>query len=369
MTTARKIWKVSWRAAVCLLLLAWIFQAIFYNEARITLQQKGIDWYGLTRMARFNLAWQHGPSGLLTTLTTIDPKGLALAIVLMGLLLYVGMLRWQMVLKVHGLNLPFARIAEISLVAHFFNSFLLGSVGGDILKAYYVARETHHKKTEALVTVAVDRVIGLFSMLLFACVMMLPNTALLLNHRPLRILMWFIILMTIGCAGFMAVSFFGGVSKGVPKARLWLRKMPKGEMIERALEAFREFGRDRWFFVRILPVVILANVVCVIHFWSLIWGFKLQAPLITLAVVVPMVTTISTLPITPSGLGVRENLYVLMLATPEIGIPPAQALLISLVGYATSLFWSLIGGIVYLTRKNRDQLEAIAVESSAQSAS
>ena len=41
---------------------------------------------------------------------------------------------------------------------------LLGSTGGDLLKAYYAARESHHKKTEAVVTVFVDRLIGLFSM-------------------------------------------------------------------------------------------------------------------------------------------------------------------------------------------------------------
>jgi hypothetical protein len=46
--------------------------------------------------------------------------------------------------------------AEISLVAHFFNSFLLGSTGGDLMKAYYAARETHHKKTEAVMTVFAD---------------------------------------------------------------------------------------------------------------------------------------------------------------------------------------------------------------------
>ena len=42
-------------------------------------------------------------------------------------------------------------------------------------EAYYAARETHHKKTEAVVTVFVDRLIGLWAMLLFASLMILPN--------------------------------------------------------------------------------------------------------------------------------------------------------------------------------------------------
>ena len=60
----------------------------------------------------------------------------------MGTTILLGVLRWRLVLRVQGLDLPWRRGAEISFVAHFFNSFLLGSTGGDMMKAYYAARET-----------------------------------------------------------------------------------------------------------------------------------------------------------------------------------------------------------------------------------
>lgn len=362
MTRGKKIWRILWRLAVCVLLLGWIFQAIFYNEGRISWEQTGKSWLDLTRWERLEIAWKYGPSGLWETLKSMDLKYLVLSIVLMGAILFLGILRWQMILRVHGLTLPLGRTTEISLIAHFFNSFLLGSIGGDLLKAYYAARETHHKKTEAVVTVAVDRVIGLFSMLLIACAMMPANREILTFSTTAKTATWLILAMTAGCAGFIALSFWGGVSKGFPQARLWLRKLPKSEMLERSLDAFREFGRDKTFLLRVLPISMLANVVCIFHFLTLLWGFGLNAPLIALAVIVPIVTCISTLPITPSGLGVRENLYVAMLAAPGIFIPPAEALLVSLIGFGTSLFWSAIGGFVYLTVKDREHLGEIAAE-------
>lgn len=364
MSTARKIWKISSRGAVCVLLLGWIFQAIFYNEARLTFQQQG-QWMALSKWERFRMAWEHGPRGLFQTFTLMDPKWLLLSIVLMGVLLFISMLRWQVILKVHGLGMPLMRTTEISLIAHFFNSFLLGSVGGDLLKAYYVARETHHKKTEAVVTVLADRVVGLFSMLLLACILMFPNLRLLFSNPKLKPVLWLILVMTVGCAVFIVISFWGGVSKTFPQARVFLRRLPKGEMFERAIDAFREFGRDRMFFPRVLPVAIFANIICVIHFLTLLWGFQLSVPILPVAAVILIVTCISTLPITPSGLGVRENLYVWMLAVPAINIPPAKALLVSLVGYGTSLFWSIIGGIVYLMQKEKEHLQEIAVEAEA----
>jgi putative solute:sodium symporter small subunit len=65
---------------------------------------------------------------------------------------------------------------------------------------------------------------------------------------------------------------------------------------------------------------------------------------------------------------VRENLYVWFLATKGIGIPFAEALLISLIGFGTSLFWSAIGGLVYLTVKDREHLAEIQQESAAEEA-
>lgn len=362
MSQARKIWKIAWRLAVCALLLAWIVQLIFYNEARLFYERGGSPWSSLSRLERFQAAWTYGPPGLLQTLRSVQLGYLALSLALMGAILVLGVLRWHMILRVQGLRLPLGRTTEISLIAHFFNSFLLGSVGGDLLKAYYAARETHHKKTEAVVTVVADRLIGLFSMLVLACAMMPMNLSVLLSSGTSQTATWIILAMTGGCAGFIALSFWGGVSKRVPKARVWLRRLPKGESIERSIQAFREFGKDRTFLLRILPVAMLSNAVCILHFLTLLWGFGLDAPTLAIAVIVPMVTCISTLPITPSGLGIRENLYVGMLAAPIVNIPHAYALLVSLIGFGTSLFWSAVGGLVYATVKSREHLSEIAAE-------
>src|SRR5690242_9933752 len=232
--------------------MLWILHSIFLNEGRMAWERQGHSWKELSRAAQWQAAWTSGPRELWHTLMLVDRTAMFLSLVFMGLTIGLGVFRWRMVLRVRGLDLPLGRAAEISLVAHFFNSFLLGSTGGDLLKAYYAARETHHKKTEAVMTVLVDRLIGLFAMLLFACLMMLPNRALLSEHRRLGALAWLVILMMGGCGGVLVLSFWGGVSRTWPRARRWLRRVPKGETGERALEACRQFGRERLFLVWVL---------------------------------------------------------------------------------------------------------------------
>ena len=360
----RKLWNVSWRLAVCGLLLAWIFQAIFYDEGKVAWQRHSdaLPWDSLTKVKRLQVAWNYGPTELWHTLKTMAPTGLLLSLVFMGATVIIGTFRWQSVLRLQHLDLPLGRITQISFVAQFFNSFLLGATGGDVLKAYYVARETHHKKTEAVVTVLVDRLVGLFSMLLFACIFMIPNWGLIRSNKDLRLLALMVVAMLLGCGGFLTVAFWSGFSKGIPSARRWLRKLPKGIVLERSLDACRQFGRDPIFLLKILAISMVLNAVCVLQFYALTKAFHVRIPIVVLAALVPMVTAVASLPITPSGLGVRENLFVLTLTIPGIGLEPKQALLLSLMAYAGFLFWSALGGLVYLTLKDRERLAEIAHE-------
>jgi len=364
-SAAKRIWGASWRAAVGIALLLWIVHSIFVNEARQRagsglLVDKGnqVTWNNTQqppRMEQWRLGWTYGPPALWQTLRSVHPGSLVLSFLLVGGTLFIGVARWRMVLNVHGLNLSFSRATEISLVAHFFNSFLLGTAGGDVMKAYYAARETHHKKSEAVVAVFVDRVIGLWAMLLFAAIMIAPNFH-LFQVRGLRRPGAFVIVMAIAATVFAYLAFHGGVSRRWTSARTWLRKLPKGEWLERSLDNCREFGKRSGFVTRALSLSMLLNVVCVLQFWVLARGLGMNVSLLALCFVVPTVICIAAVPIVPGGLGVRENLFVQLLANSAITADATDALSLSLLAFVGSLFWSLIGGVVYLMFKQKHHL-------------
>lgn len=360
----KRLWHTSWRIALCAALLLWICHVIFINEASSAMGSD--DWRHLSRGEQWRLAWTEGPPRLWRTLTLVKPAALAASVMLMGVTIVLGVFRWRMALRVQGIDLSIARATEISFVAHFFNSFLLGSTGGDLMKAYYAARETHHRKTEAVVTVFVDRLIGLWAMLLFASAMMLANLDLLFHHRRLRAISLLILALLIVGSAFMAVAFRQGVSKRWTGARDWLRRLPKGEWLERSVDSCREFGKVRGYLSGALGLSTLLNVFCVLQVWVLSDGLNLGVPPLALFVLVPTIICLSALPITPSGLGLRENLYVFMLSAGPILAEPAGALSLSLLAYAGSLFWSVVGGIVYVLFKGRHHLAQAELEANSQ---
>lgn len=365
MSATRKLWNLGWRLAICAALMFWICHTIFLNEAHSAFEREQRAFEEPSRAEQWRVAWTLGPQELWRTVSLVEPRWLGLSLVCMGLTLLLGILRWRRVLRVHGLDLAFGRATEISLVAHFFNSFLLGSTGGDLMKAYYAARETHHKKTEAVVTVFVDRLIGLFSMLLFAALMMGPSLGLLRGHASLQAVAGVILAMLLACGAVVVLSFWGGVSRAWPRARAWLRRVPKGEVIERSLDACRSFGRSPRFLAETMGISMLLNAVCVLQYVALARGLDLSISPLALFLIVPMVICISALPVTPSGLGVRENLYVLLLTAPAMGaasVAPTEALSLSLLAYAGSLVWSLVGGVVYVGLRDRHHLREVGSE-------
>lgn len=352
------------RVVICALLLAWIFQSIFWDEGKRfwEAQDHTTGWNELSRNERLQISWQHGPRELWRNIQQVKGVPFVISLLVMGATILLSVLRWRMVLAVHGLKLSFGRALEISIVAHFFNSFLLGATGGDLIKAWFAARETHHKKVEAVGTVFVDRIVGLFALLLFACLTMLLNVPLLRSDPVYEKLTLFVLAMAAG--GFVAtfLAFRGGMSMGVFKLRELIRRLPKGDMIERLRDSFLVYGKHRGALLSTLVLSLGIHLVAVTHVQTVAWGMGSKATFIQMLTIVPIISCFIVLPISPSGLGVRENLFVYMLVAPQIGDTPSQALALSLLCYAGSLFWSLVGGVVYATFRERHHLEEITHE-------
>jgi hypothetical protein len=70
-------------------------------------------------------------------------------------------------------------------------------------------------------------------------------------------------------------------------------------------------------------------------------------------VLVPSVICIAALPLTPSGLGVRENLFVHMLNDEAMA---TRGLSLALLAYVGFLIWSVVGWIVYVLFKDKHHL-------------
>ncbi len=73
----------------------------------------------------------------------------------------IGLVRWIVILRMQGIQIGVYEAFRIHLIGVFFNAFLFGSLGGDVLKAYYVATGAgSSKKAASVTTIFLDRILG-----------------------------------------------------------------------------------------------------------------------------------------------------------------------------------------------------------------
>ena len=262
------------------------------------------------------------------------------------LALVAGSIRWQHVLDVQGIHFTGWQALRIVFVGQFFNSFMLGACGGDMVRAYYAARGQPGKRAEATATIFVDRGIGLFTMIVFCCVMIVFRIRVFLDNdgpRDTGVLM--ILFLVLACLAIV-ILFQKNVFEHFEFFRR-IESTPRlGPLIRRAYEAFFIYrGHHRTLFVAVVCSLLnlfLLTLACYCFGRAL----EIGRPPRDYFTLVPIISVISAVPLTPGSLGVRESLFVSLFRA--VMVTKSHALLLSLMFYAGGVFWSLVGGLVYV---------------------
>jgi glycosyltransferase 2 family protein len=239
-------------------------------------------------------------------------------------------LRWQLLARPAGFGGPWRRYLAFYFVGMFFNLLLPTSVGGDVVRAWYLCGGVPGRRLPALTTVLADRAFGLGVLVLLACAAALCC--------PVPLAPW----LCRAVAGLGA-----GLVLGLAALRL-AGRLP-GTPARRLAELARPYrGRPGlWLAATALSLAVqLANVVLV---WLIGLGLGLEVPPGYYAVAVPLVTLLTLLPVSVNGLGLRELGMVTLLA--PAGVPAAQAVTLSLLQFAAFGAAGLAGCGVYLFGK------------------
>ena len=156
-------------------------------------------------------------------------------------------------------------------------------------------------------------------------------------------------LMTVGIifGAFVAFILVGLVIDRFHLASRLPEKIPGHAAILDIARAFSVYARD-W--KAIVGAVLISLPLNFFIFASAIfsaYAFKGNPGAAAMTSVIPIVNTISSLPISLAGIGVREKLFATMLHS-MYGTPEDLGVLISITGFALAALWGLIGGGVSL---------------------
>lgn len=271
----------------------------------------------------------------------------------------VATVRWKILLAVQNIHMSWLRTWQLFMIGAFFNLFMLGSTGGDVVKMFLTMRETTENKAAALLSVFMDRVIGMLA-LIFLSLGFLYFRYDVLSHTDgsaalLNALLWLLAAAMAVIIGMFSISALG-----------WVHYLPswtplRGRIVElsAACHMYAKSWRVTiWAFLVSFPLFSLFFTT----FYCAARAFTDQLGLVDVFSVLPIVAVITAIPISVSGIGLRESLFVSLLA--PFGVTAAVATLVSVGGFLINTIGGLAGGLVFLFYRSSNH-EAIDLRSMA----
>ncbi|MFH1312161.1 MAG: lysylphosphatidylglycerol synthase transmembrane domain-containing protein [Candidatus Eisenbacteria bacterium] len=285
---------------------------------------------------------------ILEHLSTVRASPLVLAAVMIFGMIFANSVRWKVVLRARGMDIPLARLVYYCLMGIFFSSFLPTSIGGDFARAIAVSGDTG-RPADALASVIVERLMGFF--------VLLPVGLISIPFVAGQLTEWSLVLTV----GFITVATFAGVYVMLQRpvarrlARLLdpllglLERFKARERLEKAYEAVVTYRDCRPAIYQGVAVSVLSRLSWICGCYFVGRAFSIELSFTSLLLIVPVVEFARLIPISISGIGVREAAFVAMLR--QFGVEDSMGFAFSVVVYAIFFGFALIGGVLYGTRQ------------------
>jgi uncharacterized protein (TIRG00374 family) len=301
-------------------------------------------------LRRFTLQVPHPivDRGVLPMLRNADRTFLWGAVFIFPVVYLITAWRWHALLKALSIRITMARAFILNMVGAFYNTFMPGSTGGDLLKAYYIAKQTK-LRTRAVMSVIVDRILGLISLIIMGGVMATVQYFRLPPDDPAK--MWcarvsFGSVLIIVCTGLALFVFYNPMLRRFTGLDWLMKRLPMQTQVNKAVETMEIYRQRPWLVLWAVVVTfpVHATVVVSATFAGMAFGLPLHP--LYYWVVVPVVVLAGAIPISPQGAGVMEFFAIML--TRRQGATVSQAFALTMSIRLVQILWNLFGGVFVL---------------------
>jgi glycosyltransferase 2 family protein len=308
--------------------------------------------YLLKISAAVAIIWYMVHSGSINFNAIYQAKSNYQLILVALLMLLVGTLitfyRWKLLLKGQNIIISSKDIISMGFIGLFFTSVLPGAVGGDLIKSVYIAKRVKANKTSSVLTVLLDRIIGMVALVIICVFGLLLNFKKVLEQPELRSLALIIVAMLFA---FILFTFIG-LSKTINKNALFnkvMGKVPFSKTFNKVYQAFHAYRDAHKYLTYALLLSFLNQALNVIAFYIITkaLGFG-DLGLYAYAFIVPIGMITTAIPITPAGIGIGQAAY-LKLFEWSLGYPTTIGADAITIWQAISIIIFMAGGYFYIT--------------------
>jgi uncharacterized protein (TIRG00374 family) len=278
--------------------------------------------------------------GLIRLVRSARPLYLLLALLVIPLTYLLTTWRWHMLLGAMEIYIGLWRTFVLNMVGAFYNTFMPGSTGGDLIKAYYASKHTPHR-VRAILSVIVDRVLGLLALVILGAVM----ACFQLQVPECRRIAFLSVLALIATATGLFV-FYHPRLRRITGLEFILNKLPMQRHVTHAVEAMHLYGQKPGIAAGATVMTFPVHITVIISSYFAGQAFGLTLPFWYYWVITPVIALVGAIPIAPQGAGVMEFFAIEL--TRRQGVTISQAFALAMSIRVVAMFWNLVAGIFVL---------------------
>lgn len=284
--------------------------------------------------------------GFFSSIRGANVQLLAVAVVGVALSWLIISLRWRSLLRVQDVLVSVWESFRLTFMGQFFNYVLIGTVGGDVVKAYYVSRHTP-RKAAVLVSAFVDRMMGLTEFALLANAMIL--LVLLTRRESVESIEESLIvsLAALALVTFAMVFLLSSRFRRVFHLQKLYQRLPFAHHIDQAGEAAKRYRAKPAVLIGTLGMTFVAHVMWISSIAMIGRSLSLSTPFYAYFIYIPLIYIIGAVPITPGGFGVIEGMYVAFFSSD--GNSESAVFALALLARLIPVFWTIPGALVAIT--------------------
>jgi uncharacterized protein (TIRG00374 family) len=290
--------------------------------------------------------------GLKSLFHGLDWRYLALGFAAFGPPLFLMAVRWRVLLRASGVEVPFWILVRLHYMAFFFNTFMPGGAGGDIIKAVYVTRHSD-QKAEAATMVLIDRVVGLVGLLAMA------GSVVLFDYDELHGIATQVGAISLALmVGF--VLYFSASFRKLVRFDAILERLPRSEVLKKIDASLFALGSKKRDLAVAFSLTVGLQLAEVVGVWLAGRALGLnKATFVHYLAFVPIGYLFNALPISFGGIGLMEGAYLKLFR--DAGVATAtQGFMLGVLARLIVVGWSLVGVVSALFPPKRAEASADA---------
>ena len=271
--------------------------------------------------------------------------------------------RWHILLRAVDIEIGLFDTLRLGFMGFLLGFVAPGQIGGDLFKAVFIAREQRQRRTAAVATILIDRICGLYGLLLVAAIGLL-STGLAQQNPYVNMVARVTYACTILGAFGITIVLMPGVGQG--RAAQFARRLPRvGKLFRRVFHAAKLFQLRKRVLIMIGALSVGVHLMVAFGLYAGAHAIYDDAPTLSQHLIISPISGVAgALPLFPGGAGSYEAAVNILYDLFSGANAKGRGVVVGLMYRFTTIIVAAVGMLFYWIgrREVADVIERVHVE-------